>query len=173
MSSVSYHTSYYSWVPEAPCNGYTTEMRPTPHFAASICSYCYINALSDVARVLLPFTDSRGVICGSWTPRLLQRQLHIHWPKFLLTTKQAFVFFFCWRRAFIKAWNAWYHLTLTNLHTLFFYCTPHNKARDDYALFSHFVAVWGRKQEPDCLWKRENKSVDTVIVDFISEVLIY
>lgn len=47
------------------CNCYTSEIGPTPHFAASICSYCYVNALSDVADVLLPFTDSRGVICGS------------------------------------------------------------------------------------------------------------
>lgn len=52
--------------PRHHCNCYTSEIRPTPHFAASICSYCYVNALSDVAYVLI----SRGVICGSWTPRL-------------------------------------------------------------------------------------------------------
>lgn len=40
------------------CNSYTSEIRPTPHFAASVCSHCYVNALSHVAHVLLPSADS-------------------------------------------------------------------------------------------------------------------
>lgn len=59
--------------PRHHCNCYTSEIRPTPHFAASTCSYCYVNALSDVVYTLPPFTDSREVICGSWAPRLFCR----------------------------------------------------------------------------------------------------
>lgn len=51
--------------PRHHCNCYTSEIRPTPHFAAPVCSYCYVNALSDVASVPLPSTDSRGVMCAS------------------------------------------------------------------------------------------------------------
>ena len=75
------------------CNCYTAETRPTPHFAASICSYCYVNALNDVASMLLPFTDSREVICGSWAPRLFCRPASRSLTQiFLLNTKWAFVF---------------------------------------------------------------------------------
>lgn len=47
------------------CNCYTSEIGPTPLSAASIRSYCYVNALSNVAYMLLPFADGWGVICGS------------------------------------------------------------------------------------------------------------
>lgn len=39
------------------CNCYTSETMPTPQFAASVCSYRRVNALSDVAYMLLPFYD--------------------------------------------------------------------------------------------------------------------
>lgn len=51
--------------PRHHCNCSTSEIRPTPHFAAPVGSYCYVNALSDVASVPLPSTDSRGVMCAS------------------------------------------------------------------------------------------------------------
>lgn len=47
------------------CSCSTSEIGPTPLSAASICSYRYVNALSHVAYMQLPFTDGRGVICGS------------------------------------------------------------------------------------------------------------
>lgn len=39
------------------CNCYTSEIGPTPLSTAPIRSYCYVNALSNVAHMLLPFTD--------------------------------------------------------------------------------------------------------------------
>lgn len=98
------------------CHCYTSEIRPTPHFAASICSYCYVNGLSDVAYMLLPFTDSREVKYGSWTLRLLCR-LALHSLTQILHHKISFCF--CWGSAFINTWNTemiWQSHTCRHTH---------------------------------------------------------
>lgn len=96
-----------------------------------------------------------GVICGSWTQRLFCRPvLHSLTQIFYSSQKQALVS--CRRSAFVNTWSTSDGQTFTHSHTpgphavymyacavwgLLFDYTTH---REDYALFSYFVAVWGR-----------------------------
>lgn len=85
--------------PRHHCDCYTSETRPTPHFAASICSYGYVYALSEESYMLLPFTDSREVMCGSSAPRLLCTPAPRSLTQFF--TRHKISFYFC-RSGFIN-----------------------------------------------------------------------
>lgn len=172
--------------PRHHCNRYTSETRPTPHFAASVCSCCYVHVLSAGAYVLLPVTDTREVICGSSAPRPFSTE-----AQHSLTQISApppnnhffFLVFFAEEVLSLRFGTGW-HKTRVHAHLLHMWCiracvyymylkiTRPNKESEAYTLFRCLVAAWGKHRIPRAFERGKMSPIGAQIKDFILSALI-